>query len=153
YSFLFQQSKSYRLLREELVTSGILDAVVEFPAGILSHTGVRIALLLLNKARPHGKSVLLLDAESYVQRKGRQATLNAPALLAVLSQPVGAEGAHFITESDFSRNEYDFSYRRYLLPDEPTESQVRLEQIAEPIRLRNERPIEGRLLRIRDLKS
>lgn len=152
--FLFQQGKSYRLLREELVTSGVLEAVVDFPAGLLlPYTNVRLALLMLNKARSYGAPVLMLDAESYVHRKGKQAILDTSALLTALAQPTGATGAHFIAPSDFSRHDYDLSYRRYLLPAEPVQNQVRFEEIVEPIRLRHERPVEGRLLRIRDMKS
>ncbi|MBC6612408.1 N-6 DNA methylase [Hymenobacter sp. BT507] len=152
--FLFQQGPAYRQLRQELVTSGALEAIIEFPAGLLApYTGVRLALLLLNKARPAGQPVLLLDAESYTQRKGRQVTLQPDALLAALTQPHGADGAHFATEADFRRHDYDLTVRRYQLPAEPTPHQVRFEQVVKPLPLRSEQPTEGRLLRIRDLKS
>jgi type I restriction enzyme M protein len=153
YGFLFQQSHAHRHLRQELVTSGVLEAVIEFPVGILTGASVRFALLLLNKTRPAGQPVLLLDAGSYTQRKGRQGTLHPAALLKALAQPSGAVGAHFVTEADFDRHEYDFTYRRYLLPVGPAQNQVRFEQVVKPIPLRGEHPTEGRLLRIGDLKS
>ncbi|TYZ12717.1 N-6 DNA methylase [Hymenobacter lutimineralis] len=151
--FLFQQGHAYRQLRQDLVTTGALEAVIEFPAGILPHSGMRLALLLLNKARPAGQSVLLLDAESYTQRKGRQATLHTTNLLAALAQPTNLIGAHFITEADFSRHDYDFTFRRYLLPTAPAQNQAYFEQVAKPLPQRSEQPTEGRLLRIGDLKT
>lgn len=155
HGFLWQNGAAYQRCRQQLVESGALEAVIELPAGLLlPHTSVRTALLLLNPARVDRTRILFLDAAPYTQRKGRQVTLDTAALLAALAQPVAAN-AQFIAPEDLRAQQYQLDAHRYLLSQPPAHNQVRLKDVAEPIRIRAERngPTEGRLLRIRDLKS
>ena len=153
-SFLWHSIREHRLLRENLVTSGVLEAVIEFPAGLLHNTTASFALLLLNRNQRPQSQVLLLDAEEYTKRQGRQAVLDVPGLLKAFRQPSSA-AALYVAPEELADQYFELSARRYLTPQEPVGKQARLLQVVSQLPTRSERvlPPEGRLIRIRDLRS
>ena len=62
-SFLFHQHKGRAALRSAIVEKGYLRAVIELPGGCVPGTGVKSAILVLEKKESDG-SVLIVDADS-----------------------------------------------------------------------------------------
>ena len=62
-SFLFHQHKGRAALRRTIVEKGYLRAVIELPGGCMPSTGVKSAILVLEK-KTSDKGVLIVDADS-----------------------------------------------------------------------------------------
>ncbi|MFC6223929.1 N-6 DNA methylase [Hymenobacter artigasi] len=153
--FLFRGSSATYELRKNLVEAGWLQAVVEFPSGILTSTGVIFSLLVLGKNYREDNRPRFIDAGSFTTAQGRQKVLDAEALLGVIKGYHPSESAVSVTRETLVANDYNLSPRRYLSPEETHPDDTLLSEIATPVRTngRNNAPMTGRLVSIRSLKN
>jgi type I restriction-modification system DNA methylase subunit len=76
---LFESGRAGRI-RQRIVKSGLLDAVVALPPGLFTTTGLACAVLVFSKGRPNagGKPTptLMIDISDVAERHGRRTTLD-----------------------------------------------------------------------------
>lgn len=72
------------LVRKYLVERNLVEAVVALPAGMMSGTGVQMALVLLNKAKQDA-STIMVDASSLGHRAKRITVLSNDEICEILS--------------------------------------------------------------------
>jgi len=65
-------------IRAKLIQDDVIEAVIGLPSGLLSNTGIPVALLVLNKqkAQDRKKKILFIDAEEEYDQFRRKRTLN-----------------------------------------------------------------------------
>jgi type I restriction enzyme M protein len=106
-------------IRTRIVQSGVIEAVISLPGGVLKYTGIPRAILLLKKPGVENKPILLIDAaeaESHVN-----ANLSAPlnslfrSAVEIYKKFEEVEGvSKFVTTDELARNSYILNISRYM---------------------------------------
>lgn len=154
--FLFNNMGDRRRFRHWLVGSGTLDAVISLPGGLLSSTGIPMALIMLDKARDRYAPIRMMDASPFVMRVSRtERRIDVDALLDALNAREQPGVFRFVDESEVHANDLILSPKRYLLaPDEDVANGTRLGAFTTPIALERAEPgAKLPFVRIRDLKE
>ena len=69
------------LFREELVSKGLINTVIELPAGLLTTTSIGLCAIVFNNFENQGDSIRFVDAKSFTERQGRRNVLKVKELL------------------------------------------------------------------------
>lgn len=153
--FLFRGAAD-KYCREMLIERGILDAVIQLPAGLLSNTGIPTCLLVVDKKRDPKSPVLFYNADNEdlvrPERRGPRKNLHGWQTIAkdVISQQSSKYGV-LADANRIKQNDYDFSVSRYVLSEaskaiQNLEDTKPLSQIVELIRaqlLKDEPELQG----------
>lgn len=155
-SFLWGEGKE-RKLRERLINEGLLEKVIAFPGGLLHHTGIPFAMLVLRAPGSASVAPTLIDATAFVERQGRDAKLKVQELLELLG-PFGnlrSEKAlttvTTVSRDELASNGYVLTPERYLLSDN---GGVELKQLLSPVAGKKIRKrLHGYLTTVKDLRD
>ncbi|WP_455232208.1 N-6 DNA methylase [Geopseudomonas aromaticivorans] len=113
-------SGSERQLRERLVEAGQLEAVIALPAGLCSHTGIPLSILVLN-AQGGAESVRFVSAatEAFTERaaKKRIELKNIDTLLAEIAGRDTTDHAVSVSRQAIADNDYSLEVGRYVLDE------------------------------------
>jgi len=149
--FLFRDQE--QKTRQILVNEDLIDTIVSLPGGLLSGTGMPLAILFVNRKKKNPGKVRLVLAEKFVeagQSGGKK--LNDIALSRFLANaPQDEDVIKIVDNSDIKSNDYNLSVGRYF---QKQIDGVNLGSILMP--LPNQRvnlPKTGKFIRIRDLKD
>lgn len=131
-SFLWRSDRTQRYLRQQLVESGYLQAVIELPIGLLSGASINFSLLLIHKLAGRANSpIWFLDATPHVDAQRNVRHLDVDALLQTFRNKSENEHCQLVATSRLAANEYNLSAHRYLVPEEHHPDDVKLGDIAE----------------------
>ena len=123
-------SGSERQLRERLVEEGKLEAVIALPAGLCSHTGIALSILVLN-AQGGAERVRFVNAtaEPFIEHVARKRIelKNIDALLTTVAGRDDTEHAVSATRQEIAANDHSLEVSRYVL-DEAARELVQQQQ-------------------------
>lgn len=157
-NFLSTSSGPELKLREFLVKSDLLDMVIMFPGGLLPHTSIRCAAIVLNKNKKNKGLSRFIDAKDYAISISRvEKKLNVDALLNTINSKVESDISRDVTIQDIEASDFSFNPARYLLaptidPDSPIRALGEVVKI-KPRESSIQPGTKGKFIRIRDLKS
>jgi type I restriction enzyme M protein len=130
-------------IRTRIVQSGIIEAVISLPGGVLKYAGIPRAILLLKKPEVENKPILLIDAAEAENHAG--ASLSAPlnslfqSAVEIYKKFEEVEGvSRIVTTDELARNSYILNVSRYM----PTQH---VKKIGLPELVKNQRELETRL--------
>lgn len=115
--YLFNDGRSMKQSRKELIDGGFLEAVIELPAGVLfPYTAAHSALLVLSK---NNKSARLVDASEFYENTRRGAsTLTQDAANSIYELiNSDSEKSRSIDYEIIKQKDYSFSSRVYFLEE------------------------------------
>ncbi|MFJ2459489.1 class I SAM-dependent DNA methyltransferase [Pseudomonas neuropathica] len=130
-------------IRTRIVQSGIIEAVISLPGGVLKYAGIPRAILLLKKPGVENKPILLIDAAEAENHAG--ASLSAPlnslfqSVVEIYKKFEEVEGvSRIVTADELARNSYILNVSRYM----PTQQ---VKKIGLPELVKNQSELEIRL--------
>ncbi len=156
--FLSSSSVPEQRLREHLVRSDLLDTVILCPGGLLSHTSIRFAIIVINKEKKKKGVYRFIDAGKYVINISRQERkLNTEKLIDVFKGEEDSDISRKVILKNLEDSDFSFNPSRYLLTQIfETDSTVKPLSEVVKVRVREssiKQGTKGRFIRIRDLKS
>lgn len=111
---------SERQLREHLVETGLVEAVISMPAGLCTHTSLPVVILVLNTAQP-SKLVRFVNADHddfrTVGAKRKASLTNLDKLIALVDSSEQTEMAASVSSATIAANDYNLEASRYILDD------------------------------------
>ncbi len=120
HGVLFKMGSTYQV-RKLLVDHNLIDAVVDLPPNIFYSCKTNVALLVLDKARPH-RDVLFVDASAHFEpdrRRNRMRPQHVDALAAVHRNfvPVAGVAARLpVCALQGAPHDYNLAPKRYVQP-------------------------------------
>ena len=149
---LFRGSHEKRL-REFLVNEDLIDTIISLPGGLLLNTGIPLVIMVLNKKKKIPGKVRFVDTKNFVEIKSpREKILNDVALKSFLDDNYkDSDVVRLISNNQIKTFDYNLSVPRYF---QKQVEGVKLGEILEFVRGQRENlPLNGRFIRIRDLKD
>lgn len=135
-SLLFRTTAVERRFKADLVTSGVLTAVIGLPRGLLLSTNIACSLLVLDKAEP-SNTLFFVDASSehfYEFRRGRglsdsggRMLKNVEEIIRICQQQDTHTYGHQATWDECEANNYNLLADRYVASSEESRLQFLLE--------------------------
>jgi type I restriction enzyme M protein len=149
-SFL-SQAGNEQLLRKEIVSNDLLDAVISFPGGLLLDTSIPFSVIILNKKKARKGYVQLVNAENYVESVSkREKIINDKGLLNLLKEKSSAD-AKLVSNSEIASRDYNLNVSAYYLDTIVGASLGDLVSVIRGTRVSEK--TKGKFIRIRDLKD
>ena len=147
--------KDLRDLRHELTSKGFVDTIIILPAGIMSHTSISMALVVLRKAHTVDMPIRMVNAGSLFTEIGKRRVLDVEAVLSALDDPSKSLKA---SVSEIESNQWSWNvnaYRESAERQHPEEYvQKKLETIVEnPVLERHFDDSKGNVVKISDLSD
>ncbi|WP_119741446.1 class I SAM-dependent DNA methyltransferase [Pseudomonas sp. Larv2_ips] len=108
------------VIREKIIQSGIVEAVIALPGGALKNTMIPTAILVLRKSRLPKSPILLIDsaeAERHVNT-GLASSLGLPfsSTLEKYKKLIEVDGvSRFVTADELESNSYSLNVSRYII--------------------------------------
>lgn len=175
--FLYQGGRLENL-RKRLVEEDLVDTIIQFPGGLLTHSGISLILLILDLDKKLPGNIRFILADKFLRKSSteRMPILDAKRLIETINNPIpDKEYIRFASNSDIKGNNFNFNVRKLFLDEtkliseidsyefrEPSpeyftlgkkKSLIALRELGEfPITRFTRDPVEGKLVRIRDLK-
>jgi hypothetical protein len=118
-SFLFARGHAERTYRKRLVSSGRLQAIIIFPAGLLQGTAIAFALLVLGPGTERRSITVCRVEDQDIQspqgklRASKREFTGAERVSRLLAEPDGVSCINVPTE-EIEANDFDLSPGRYL---------------------------------------
>lgn len=110
-----------RQLREHLVSSGLIEAVISLPPGLCSNTNVAVTVLILNTAR-RTQHIRFVNADSEQFRalgpKKKCELIDIDALTQLVAATENTEQAASIAPEEIASNDFNLEISRYILDDQ-----------------------------------
>lgn len=119
-NFLFGTQTGLRSIREELVSTKQLRAVIALPTGLFQNTAIASSILVID-TRGGCESTLLINADTprYNARNGRSRSvlekwqvLHQDYVSAIEGEPIGT--GRLVAHNEIAKNEYQLQTNRYL---------------------------------------
>lgn len=111
---------SERQLREHLVETGLIEAVISMPAGLCTQTSLSVVVLVLNTVQP-SKQVRFVNADiddfHTVGSKRQASLINLDKLIALVDSSEQTEMAASVSSATIAANDYSLEASRYILDD------------------------------------
>lgn len=107
-------------LREYLLKHGYLEAVIALPAGLCSHMGIPLTILVMNSSRRTDVVRFVnADTDNFRKLSGRRyyELINTPQLVALIADKETSSVAASIPASQITENDYSLEVGRYVLDD------------------------------------
>ena len=147
--------KDLRDLRHELTSKGFVDTIIILPAGIMSHTSISMALVVLRKAHTVDMPIRMVNAGSLFTEIGKRRVLDVEAVLSALDDP---SKSLKVSVSEIESNQWSWNvnaYRESAERQHPEEYvQKKLETIVEnPVLERHFDDSKGNVVKISDLSD
>ncbi|WP_020534898.1 N-6 DNA methylase [Lewinella cohaerens] len=150
--FLYSGGSRGKNLRAQLIDDDLLEMIISLPAGLLHNTGIRTAVLVLNKAKKAPGLFRFVQADEYVVSTGPQdKVLDNIALLTIIENDRESDNIRIISKGEIQDQDYNLNVSRYFVKEH---SGVELEKILTSIKgERKNLPKKGKYVRIRDLSD
>lgn len=133
-SILFRTAAGERQFKVDLLQSGILEAVIELPASMLTTTNISFSVLVLNKEHRYN-SVFFIDASSehFFEAKkgrgsldtGRRTLKNIEEIVHLFERREASKFSQMVNQTDCAANDYNLVPARYVA----TGQQLKLDQL------------------------
>lgn len=141
--------------RHELTSKGFVDTIIILPAGIMSHTSISMALVVLRKAHTVDMPIRMVNAGSLFTEIGKRRVLDVEAVLSALDDP---SKSLKVSVSEIESNQWSWNvnaYRESAERQHPEEYvQKKLETIVEnPVLERHFDDSKGNVVKISDLSD
>lgn len=149
---LFRGSHEQRL-RGRLIEEDLIDTVISIPGGVLSNTGIPLAILVISKTKEVPGKVRLITAEKFIKLKASgQKALDDYGLNKVIQQGYqNSDDVRMVEIGHIRENDYNLNLPRYF---QEQIKGVKLKDFVELIKgYRKDIPESGKMIRIRDLKD
>lgn len=148
-------SHSEEDLRHELTSEGFVDTIITLPSGIMSHTNISIALIVLRKAHTVDMPIRMVNAGSLFTEVGKRRVLDVEAVLSALDDPSMSSK---VSVSEIESNQWSWNvnvYRESAERQHPEEYvQKKLEAIVEnPVLERHFVDSKGNVVKISNLSE
>jgi len=139
-------------LRMELADNDLIDTIISFPGGLLNHTGIPFAIIVINKDKTISDKVRFVDAQKFIlNSEERKSLLNYPALNSALSLNQESDSIRFVTNDQIRKYDYNLNVPRYFQKEFYG---TKLGRIGDYIKgSRTDENSIGRFIRIRDLSD
>lgn len=140
-------------LREFLVNEDLIDTIISLPGGLLLNTGIPLIVMVINKKKKIPGKVRFVDAKNFVEIKShREKILNDDALKSFLDDNDNdSDVVRLISNDQIKIFDYNLSVPRYF---QKHVEGVKLGELMQFLRGQRENlPLNGRFIRIRDLKD
>jgi type I restriction enzyme M protein len=148
--FLFSGAGDQKI-RQILIESGKLEAVISLPSGIFNGTGIKTCILVIDKSKNNNGLIRFINAETFVHSSSKKKTLDDYKLGGVYVRSDESEYSWYVDVDQIRENDYNLIGDRYLFKKIDG---VRIEEILEPYRgYRTQDGESGRIVRIRDLSN
>lgn len=139
-------------LREELIESDLLDTIIAFPGGLLNHTGIPFAIIVINKDKAISGKVRFVDAQKFIlNSEERKSSLNYPALNSALSLNQETGSIRFVTNDQIRKYDYNLNVPRYFQKEFYGTKLGRIGDFIKGSRI--DENSKGKFIRIRDLSD
>ncbi|MCF8325652.1 MAG: N-6 DNA methylase [Leadbetterella sp.] len=150
-SFLYETFRT-RSLKEFLIKNGHIETIINLPEGVLSHTSISSAIIVIRKSSKDSKSIKMIDTRSFEMIENlRTKSLKFDEISSILSSDLENPNLRSVSIEEVIENDYILSVPRYFLE---VPKGVKLREVLTQVR-RNIRsiPETGKFVRIRDLKD
>ena len=116
--FLFQGGV-YERLRQRLINRDLIDTIISLPGGIMYHTGIPLALVVINKSKKIPGRIRLVDAEQFFTPETRiQNKLNDYQLSEYLLKVAENDSiTRFVSIDQVKKQNYDLNVSRYFIKE------------------------------------
>jgi type I restriction enzyme M protein len=155
---LLRQNGSEHILAN-LIESNLLDTIVSFPGGILKHTGIPFAMVILSKDNSSANKVRFIKADKYVQvdQKGIK-VLDYYSLAGLINGKLqDSESLRVVDKQQIRDNDFDLNILQYFKKEIEVSGSERLVKLKDILKFvrghRDNFPETGKYVRIRDLKD
>jgi len=150
HGVLFKSSS--KQLRKTLVQDDLIESILSFPSGLLSHTGIPFIVLVINKSKSLSGKIKLIDVDKFVSKTtSKHKIIDSEKLLNCVNIAQKDDSLRVVTNQDVIENDFNLNINRYFQEDFDG---VELSEILTPFkRVRKDLPDTGKFIRIRDLKS
>lgn len=137
-------------LRENLVNNDLLDTIISFPGGLLSHTGIPFAIIVINKAKSEPGIVRFIDAKEFViHSTNNKEILDDNALNSAINKNQESKSIKLVSTKKIVEYDCNLNVPRYFQKDYKG---TRLRDIGRLIKgKRIDENSFGKFVRIRDL--
>ena len=151
-------SKSNSSIRRPIVNGDLIEKVILLPGGLLFHTNIPSAILVLNKQKSRKEKVLFINGKSFVKAKGgKQKQLDYQELLTFAKSETDDIGKKWVNSSDIQKNDFNLLPTRYLFEDLNLPTEYKMEELGELVtpvqRVLSDENLNARFARIRDLSD
>ena len=103
-------SYSEKDLRHELTSKGFVDTIITLPSGIMPHTNISLALVVLSKAHTVDMPIRMVNASSLFTEVGKRRVLNVEAVLSALDDPSKSSK---VSISEIESNQWSWNINAY----------------------------------------
>jgi type I restriction enzyme M protein len=116
-SFIQKSTRTNVNLRKHLIDRNLLEMVITFSGGLLSHTGISFAIIVINKNKPIGNKVRFIDTTKFLEEtSSRHKQLNYDKLILELKTGFNSQVTKFVSNDDIEAENYNLNVHRYFLP-------------------------------------
>lgn len=148
-------SHSEKDLRHELTSKGFVDTIITLPSGIMPHTNISMALVVLRKTHTVDMPIRMVNASSLFTEVGKRRVLDVEAVLSALDEPSMSSK---VAISEIESNQWSWNvnaYRESVERQYPEEYvQKKLGTIVEsPVLERHFDDSKGNVVKISDLSN
>jgi len=150
HGVLFKSSS--KQLRKKLVQDDLIESVLSFPSGLLTHTGIPFIIIVLNKAKSISGKIKLIDVDKFISKTtSKHKIIDSEKLLNCINIAKEDDSLRVISNQDVIENDFNLNIPKYFQEDFDG---IQLSEILTPLkRVRKYLPDTGKFIRIRDLKS
>ena len=103
-------SHSEKDLRHELTSKGFVDTIITLPSGIMPHTNISMALVILRKTHTVDMPIRMVNAGSLFTEVGRRRVLDVEAVLSALDEPSMSSK---VSISEIESNQWSWNVNAY----------------------------------------
>lgn len=108
-------SDSEEDLRHELTSKGFVDTIITLPSGIMPHTNISTALIVLRKSHTVDMPIRMINAGSLFTEVGKKRVLDVEAVLSALDVPSKSSK---VSKSEIEDNQWSWDVNAYRESDE-----------------------------------
>lgn len=103
-------SDSEEDLRHELTSKGFVDTIITLPSGIMPHTNISTALIVLRKTHTVDMPIRMINAGSLFTEVGKRRVLDVEAVLSALDEPPMSSK---VSISEIENNQWSWNVNEY----------------------------------------
>jgi len=141
---LFRGTHDHISLRESIVETGLVEAVIQLPAQILRHTQIAPVIIILSSDRGRSNAVRFIDASDCFWGEERNPILNIKGVIERARTRANSQKSVTITADELDSCDYDLTPGRHLLSKDifvpEGHSQIRLGKVMSEVRPSRVRP-------------
>tara|TARA_R110000851_G_scaffold256188_1_gene408603 strand:+ start:11711 stop:14170 length:2460 start_codon:yes stop_codon:yes gene_type:complete len=113
-AFFVRTGKTHDFLRKT-VENDLVEAIISFPTGVLSNTGIPISILIINKDKKEKGKICFVDAAPYLKINRQEKILKREDLLTDYYSHKGNVHIKYISNDSVALNDFNLSVGPYLI--------------------------------------